>query len=101
MWKHEIKEKISYHSLFPQYPINISLHTSANIECYECLNFYLLIGLKMLSCQREIFQLQLLPEPHFVRFRFGWFSMTHLKYFKTFKNLIPDNHVIQLRWRKH
>lgn len=49
----------------------------------------------------EIFQLQLLPEPHFVRFRFGWFSMTHLKYFKTFKDLIPDNHVIQLRWRKH
>ena len=27
----------------------------------------------------------------FVRFRFGWFGMTHLKHFKTFKDLIPDN----------
>lgn len=36
----------------------------------------------------------------FVGFRFGWFGMTHLKYFKTFKNRIPANHVIQLRLRK-
>lgn len=36
----------------------------------------------------------------FVRFRCGWFGMTHLKHFKTFKNLIPDNRVIQLRLRK-
>lgn len=48
-------------------PINIFLHISANIECYEYLKFYLLIGLKMLSCYREIFQLQLLPGPHFCK----------------------------------
>lgn len=88
-WKFAIQERrFPTTTLSLRIPVNmfISLHLCQQWVAVNTFKVCLLIGLKMLRCCGDFFQLQW-PGPHFRSFWFSWFGVSLICVFTSIQNL--------------